>query len=123
MLDTLNGYHRLTEGVVDVIDWGLYDNAVNPVPEEFKKYVSEWAELLNQPIPKLKRLSVDIEVEAEIGRIPDPKLAEKKVTAIGLKGSNGFDQIFDPKRTAFYKFYFAIVSYQKMQLNNLLLAL
>jgi DNA polymerase I len=39
-------------------------------------------------------LSIDIEVEAEIGRIPDPKIAEKKVTAIGLKGTDGFDQIF-----------------------------
>jgi DNA polymerase I len=62
--------------------------------EEFKIFISEWADLLNQPIPRIKRLSVDIEVEAVIGRIPDPKLAEKKVTAIGLKGSDGFDQIF-----------------------------
>ena len=62
--------------------------------EQFKEFISEWADLLNQPIPKIKRLSIDIEVEAEIGRIPDPKVAEKKVTAIGLKGSDEFDQIF-----------------------------
>jgi DNA polymerase I len=63
-------------------------------PKEFKELISDWADLLNQPIPRIKRLSVDIEVEAEIGRIPDPKVAEKKVTAIGLKGTNDFDQIF-----------------------------
>jgi len=74
--------------------WDKVDSESMVDAEEFKKYISEWADLLNQPIPKIKRLSVDIEVEAEIGRIPDPKLAEKKVTAIGLKGSNGFDQIF-----------------------------
>ena len=68
------------------------ENMVNA--EEFKIFISKWADLLNQPIPRIKRLSVDIEVEAVIGRIPDPKLAEKKVTAIGLKGSDGFDQIF-----------------------------
>ncbi len=68
------------------------DNMVDA--EEFKTFISQWADLLNQPIPRLKRLSVDIEVEAVVGRIPDPKLAEKKVTAIGLKGSDGFDQIF-----------------------------
>ena len=68
------------------------ENMVNA--EEFKIFISKWADLLNQPIPRIKRLSVDIEVEAVIGRIPDPKLAEKKVTAIGLKGSEGFDQIF-----------------------------
>ncbi len=61
---------------------------------EFKELISEWADLLNQPIPKIKRLSLDIEVEAEIGRIPDPKVAEKKVTAIGMKGTDGFDHVF-----------------------------
>lgn len=74
--------------------WDKVDSESMVDAEEFKKYISEWADLLNQPIPKIKRLSVDIEVEVEIGRIPDPKLAEKKVTAVGLKGSDGFDQIF-----------------------------
>ncbi|MHA7734877.1 DNA-directed DNA polymerase I [Nitrosopumilus sp. S6] len=74
--------------------WDKVDSESMVDAEEFKKFVSEWADLLNQPIPKIKRLSVDIEVEAEIGRIPDPKIAEKKVTAIGMKGTNGFDQIF-----------------------------
>ncbi|MBT8251620.1 MAG: DNA-directed DNA polymerase I, partial [Nitrosopumilus sp.] len=74
--------------------WDKVDSESMVDSEEFKKYITEWADLLNQPIPKIKRLSVDIEVEAEIGRIPDPKIAEKKVTAIGMKGSDGFDQIF-----------------------------
>ena len=33
-------------------------------------------------------------MEFEPGRFPDPKIAEKRVTAIGLKGSDDFDQIF-----------------------------
>ncbi|MCI4432459.1 MAG: DNA-directed DNA polymerase I [Nitrosopumilus sp.] len=74
--------------------WDKVDSENMVDPKEFKELISEWADLLNQPIPRIKRLSVDIEVEAEIGRIPDPKIAEKKVTAIGLKGTNGFDQIF-----------------------------
>ena len=74
--------------------WDKVDSNSMVDAEEFKTYISQWADLLNQPIPRLKRLSVDIEVEAVVGRIPDPKLAEKKVTAIGLKGSDGFDQIF-----------------------------
>ncbi len=74
--------------------WDKVDSESMVDAEQFKKFVSEWADLLNQPIPKIKRLSVDIEVEAVIGRIPDPKIAEKKVTAIGLKGTDGFDQIF-----------------------------
>ncbi len=74
--------------------WDKVDSGSMVDSEEFKKYITEWADLLNQPIPKIKRLSLDIEVEAEIGRIPDPKIAEKKVTAIGMKGSDDFDQIF-----------------------------
>ena len=74
--------------------WDKVDSNSMVDAEEFKEFISQWADLLNQPIPRLKRLSVDIEVEAVVGRIPDPKLAEKKVTAIGLKGSDGFDQIF-----------------------------
>ncbi len=74
--------------------WDKVDSENMVDPKEFKELISDWADLLNQPIPRIKRVSVDIEVEAEIGRIPDPKIAEKKVTAIGLKGTDGFDQIF-----------------------------
>ena len=74
--------------------WDKVDSNSMVDANEFKELISEWAELLNQPIPKIKRLSVDIEVEAEIGRIPDPKVAEKKVTAIGMKGTDGFDHVF-----------------------------
>ncbi len=74
--------------------WDKVDSESMVDPKEFKDCITDWAELLNQPIPKIKRLAVDIEVEAEIGRIPDPKIAEKKVTAIGFKGTDGFDKIF-----------------------------
>ena len=74
--------------------WDKVDSQSMVDPKEFKDCITDWAELLNQPIPKIKRLAVDIEVEAEIGRIPDPKIAEKKITAIGFKGTDGFDKIF-----------------------------
>ena len=74
--------------------WDKVDSENMVDSKEFKECITDWAELLNQPIPKIKRLSVDIEVEAEIGRIPDPKIAEKKVTAVGFKGTDGFDKIF-----------------------------
>ena len=72
------------------------DNLVDS--KEFQEYISEWADLLNQPIPKIKRLSFDIEVESEIGRIPDAKVAEKQITAIGFEGTSDFKQIFVLKR-------------------------
>ena len=65
-----------------------------PDTKEFDKHVSQWANLLNQPIPKIKRMSLDIEVESETGRIPDPKVAEKTITAVGFEGSDGLKQVF-----------------------------
>ncbi|CAE6498566.1 DNA polymerase domain-containing protein [Candidatus Nitrosotenuis uzonensis] len=74
-----------TKGLVDV--------------KEFQEYITQWAHLLNQPIPKIRRLSFDIEVESEIGRIPDPKIAEKRITAVGFAGSDGFKQVFVLRKT------------------------
>ena len=45
--------------------------------KQFQEETSNWAELLNQPVPKIRRMSLDIEVESD-GRIPDPKIADKK---------------------------------------------
>jgi len=69
-----------------------------PDTKQFDEHVSKWANLLNQPIPKIKRMSLDIEVESEVGRIPDPKVAEKKITAVGFEGSDGLKQIFVLRR-------------------------
>lgn len=79
----------------------LWDKAVDDVmvdSKEFQEYVSDWADLLNQPIPKIKRISFDIEVEAEVGRIPDAKIADRRVTAIGFKGTDNFKQVFVLKK-------------------------
>ena len=78
--------------------WDKLDNSNLPNANEFEEHVSQWADLLNQPIPKIKRISLDIEVESEVGRIPDPKAAEKKVTAIGLEASDGIKEVFVLRR-------------------------
>ena len=61
---------------------------------QFQEFISEWAHLLNQPIPEIRRTAVDIEVEAQEGRIPDPKIAENAVTAVGFDGTGDFKKIF-----------------------------
>lgn len=55
--------------------------------KEFKEHVGKWANLLNQPIPRIKRIAVDIEVES-FGALPDSRKAEEKITAIGLDGTD-----------------------------------
>ncbi|MGC9108108.1 MAG: DNA-directed DNA polymerase I, partial [Infirmifilum sp.] len=49
----------------------------------------EWAKLLSAPIPKIKRVAIDIEVESEALRVPSPKLAEDKVIAVSYYSSDG----------------------------------
>ena len=73
--------------------WNNIDDENIVDVEEFRQFISEWADLLNQPIPKIRRLSIDIEVDSEIGRLPDPKVAERKVTAVGLKANDGLDSV------------------------------
>ena len=64
----------------------------------FQDHITQWANLLNQPIPKIRRVSVDIEVESETGRIPDAKIADKKITAIGFCGSDDLKEVFALRR-------------------------
>lgn len=74
----------------------LWDKAVDDDMvdvNEFQRFIREWAQLLNQPIPPIRRVAVDIEVDAIEGRIPDPKIAENRITAIGFCGTDGFNKV------------------------------
>jgi DNA polymerase, archaea type len=61
--------------------------------EKYRQYIQEWADLLSQPIPNMKRVSIDIEVESEEGRIPNPREHDKRIIAVGLSGSDGFRKV------------------------------
>ena len=69
--------------------------------DQFREFTSEWASLLNQPIPEIKRMALDIEVDSQQGRIPDARLAENTITAVGFAGTGNFKKIFvlDDART------------------------
>jgi DNA polymerase I len=61
--------------------------------KEYRQYITNWAKLLNQPIPELKRVAIDIEVETEEGRMPNPRDHDRRITAIGFVGSDGFKKV------------------------------
>ncbi|MBT4057265.1 MAG: DNA mismatch repair protein MutH, partial [Thaumarchaeota archaeon] len=65
---------------------------------QFQEEVSNWAELLDQPVPKIKRMSLDIEVETDGKVFPDVKIADKKVTAVGFEASDGMKRVFVLRR-------------------------
>ena len=110
---TVGKYYEIIDGVVRPHDmeisdevklllksllWDKLSDDEMVDTKQFQQYITEWAELLNQPIPKMRRTSLDIEVESEIGRIPDPKQAERRVTAVGFDGTDGFKKILVLKR-------------------------
>ena len=59
----------------------------------YQKHITRWANLLNQPIPEIKRVSVDIEVESEEGRMPTPRDHDRRIIAVGFVASNGFKRV------------------------------
>lgn len=61
--------------------------------KEYRQYVTTWANLLNQPIPELKRVALDIEVESEEGRMPTPRDHDRRITAVGFSGSDGMRKV------------------------------
>ncbi len=96
--DKLEEYsYKIPDEVQLALKGLLYDKVTNMGiidSKEFQNHISDWANLLNQPIPKIRRVSFDIEVESETGRIPDAKIADKKITAVGFSGSDGLKQVF-----------------------------
>ena len=65
---------------------------------ESHKYITDWAKLLNQPIPEIKRAALDIEVVSEEERIPDTKKAENEVIAVSFVGSDALNEVYVLKR-------------------------
>ena len=90
----------LVKTSVDMVKEKLIDkgNTGMTNTKQFEEEVSNWAELLNQPVPKIRRMSLDIEVETDGMRLPDVKIADKKVTAIGFEASDGMRRVFVLKR-------------------------
>mgnify|MGYP001581388122 FL=1 len=52
----------------------------------FKKQMNDWASLLGEDIPKIRRLAFDIEVESDGEKLPDPLVGANRVTAISFVG-------------------------------------
>ena len=62
------------------------DADVMPDPETYTKRMQDTAMMLNQLIPKMNRLAIDIEVEVGAdGKMPKPEVADKMITAVGFE--------------------------------------
>ena len=95
-------FYRVESGTVKPAAFEVPDDvrasltkALEKVEQDFRSYVEEWARVLSQPFPKVKRAALDIEVFTEqMDRIPDPARADQKVISASLVGSDGAKRVY-----------------------------
>lgn len=80
--DKINQITQDSKFNVDVNSDGVIEK------ERFLGHVSNWAKLLSEPIPHIRRMAFDIEVEVTGDTLPDPLLAPQRVTAISFHGED-----------------------------------
>lgn len=66
--------------------------------KKFEEQLKLWADILSEPIPDIKRLAFDIEVESTKDQLPDPQQANQRVTAISFHSSDGVKKCFTLNR-------------------------
>ena len=86
--------HKLPEAMQKGVE-----KTLEKANSDLKKSIQEWAGLLSQPLPDLRRLALDIEVvPAAQNRIPDPREAGQEVIAVSLIGSDGLRKVLVLRR-------------------------
>jgi DNA polymerase, archaea type len=88
--------YKMSEIVYNALKNFLWDKILESKEarnDKYREYVREWADLLNQPIPEMKRIALDIEVDSEEGRMPVPKEHDRKITAVGIVSNDGFRKV------------------------------
>ena len=84
-------YYRVSKGEVIQVRHAMpervsrsLDEILKRNPPEFTPYLKEWAELLGEPLVDFKRVAMDIEVDNEAGRLPDPENPNQEVIAVSF---------------------------------------
>ncbi|MFP3229246.1 MAG: DNA-directed DNA polymerase I [Nitrososphaeria archaeon] len=95
-------FYRVESGSLRRVDFDVPDDlravlarTLERVEPDFRAYVEEWAGVLGQPFPSLRRAALDIEVITEqMDRVPDPQRADQKVISASLVGSDGAKRVY-----------------------------
>ena len=84
-------YYRVTQGKVVPVKHEVQDRVSRSLeevtkrnPQEFQPYLRDWAELLSEPLTDFRRVALDIEVDNEEGRLPDPDDPKQQVIAVSF---------------------------------------
>jgi DNA polymerase, archaea type len=84
-------YYRVTGGRVTAIKHPVPENVADSLesllkrnPPEFAPYLTEWAELLGEPLIDFNRVAMDIEVANEENRMPDPEDPTQPIISVSF---------------------------------------
>ncbi|MBN1682975.1 DNA-directed DNA polymerase I [Candidatus Bathyarchaeota archaeon] len=70
------------------------DNILKSIEPEFREDMKEWTRLLQCPVPKIRRVAVDIEVRPSVrNRMPSADEATDPIIAVGISGNDGYRRI------------------------------
>jgi len=91
--------YEIENGEPKLVRYPVADFLQKLVEELYKDKIQvaealEWAEILSAPLPKIKRIAVDIEVESPPEKVPNPKEASYRVIAISYCSSDGKKGVF-----------------------------
>lgn len=87
-------YPDMSENVLAELRKTFVDEA-----EEFREYVDRWINLLQTPIPTIRRIALDIEVLSSVeNRVPDPTEASEPIVAASLVDSDGTERVLILRR-------------------------
>ena len=84
-------YYRVSQGKVVPVKHEVQERVSRSLeqvttrnPKEFQPYLRDWAELLSEPLVDFRRVAMDIEVDNEEGRLPDPEDPKQPVIAVSF---------------------------------------
>jgi DNA polymerase elongation subunit (family B) len=131
-------YYRVSQGKIIPVKHEVQERVNRSLeevtrrnPKEFQPYLKDWAELLSEPLAEFRRAAMDIEVDNEEGRLPDPEDPKQPVIAVsfynevekviyllrgereekGLDGSQFAYQVFDDEADLLRAVYSKILDY------------
>ena len=71
-----------------------FNEILGQTEAHLKEPMREWAKLLQNPVPRIRRVAVDIEVRPSMkNRVPNPDEAKDPIIAVAFAGSNGLRRI------------------------------
>jgi DNA polymerase I len=93
--------YRIEEGRLIDAGWKIpvdqeeeLNRILEKIEPEFQGNMREWARLLQCPVPRIRRVAVDIEVRPAIrNRLPSPDDASEPITAVSFAGSDGLRRV------------------------------